>query len=306
LRTAPARVAAHVAITGIVDEDAVEDECAGFDVRRSGVRKQRLGRILLATTRIELEEHATGRRHDFAVGTIHFGGVDFFCALQPYPGGARFEEAVARLWEKLPTASLSELLRTTAAEFGPEEHDLRSVLDDGRRRIAHLAFGELVKRFAAEYTRMYEANERTLEMLEEAGFELPEELRAAAQFAFARRFDDAMRGAAGSRDPEAYAEAVKVAEEAQRRGFAFDRAAMAGPFCELVAAVVATAIEHQTPGNLAAAKALADVARRLGLAGELGRAQELLSDALAAGAAADATLHPLAVALDLAVPGRSG
>jgi len=306
LRTTPARVAAHLAITALVDGAGAEDVVAGYDVRRSGTQRQRHGRLVLSTGRLELEERATGRRHDFATAALYVGGVDFHCSVRAFPGGQRFDESAARLWAKLPTGSLPTLLRTAEQEFGPEEHGLTSVLPDGLERISRLVFGDVVKRFADEYVHLYETNARILEMLAESGFELPAELRAAAEFAFARRFDDAIRRVAGSRDPQAYSEAVEVAEGARKRGYAFDRSAAGGTFGELVTEATAAAVAEPSAERFRAAAALVDVGRRLGFAEWLARAQELVFDAIGRGLAIDDDVRGLAGALGLAVTERPG
>jgi len=301
LRTTPARVAAHLAISGLVDGSGEEPELAGFRVHRSQTHQQRHGRVVLWTGRIELDELSTGRRHDLAVAAMHFGGVDFYCALRPYPGGQRFQTAAGKLWSNLRTASLPVLLRTAQQEFGPSEYGLQSVFPDGLQQISRLVFGDVVNRFAGEYVHLYETNERILAMLGEAGFELPPALRAAAEFTFGRRFEEAMRLAHGSRDASEYEAAVAIAEEAGRRGYGFDRAAEGAAFGELVAEAVAAAVAEPSPERYQGAARLAEVGVRLGLAERLGRAQELLYAAIDSGITIDDEVRALASVLGLAI-----
>lgn len=299
LRTTPARVAAHVAISGIVDDAAADDDVAGYRIHRSLTQQQRQGRVTLWTGRLELTEAATGVRHDYAVASMHFGDVDYYCALRPFPGVERFELASARLWDTLRTASLPVLLRTAIHEFGPEEHGLQSVFPDGLQRISQLTFGEVVNRFATEYVHLYETNMRIFGMLSDAGFELPAALRAAAEFTFSLRFDDAIRSAGGSAIAADYDDAVAIAEDADRRGFGLDRASAASIFSRLVAESIGHAVAEPTAEHFRNTTQLAHVALRLGLAGQLGRAQELLIDALTAGLERTTEVGALAKTLSL-------
>jgi len=301
LRTTPSRVAAHLAISGLVDGSDDDQIMAGFRVHTSQTQKQRHGRVVRWTGRIELEELATGLRQDFAVASMHFGGVDFYCALRPYPGNERFQAALAKFWSSERTASLPVLLRTAQQEFGPEEHGLQSVFPDGLQHISRLVFGDVVSRFAGEYVHLYETNERILAMLGEAGFELPAALRSAAEFTFSRRFDEAMSRAGGSRDAKAYEDAVAIATEAERRGYSFDRAAAGAVFGELVAEGVAGAVADPSAERYRKVTRLAQVGVRLGLLELLGRAQEILYAAIERGVFIDDDVRELATALGLAI-----
>ncbi|MEO5761892.1 MAG: DUF3536 domain-containing protein [Vicinamibacteria bacterium] len=301
LRTTPSRVAAHLAISGLVEGLAEEQFLAGFQVRRSHTQRQRQGRVVRWTGRVELEELATGRRYDFGVASMHFGGVDFYCALRPYPGTERFQASAAKFWSNLRTASLPVLLRMAQQEFGPEEHGLQSVFPDGLQHISRLVFGDVVSRFAGEYVHLYETNERILAMLSEAGFELPPALRAAAEFTFSRRFDEAMGRAGGSKDPKAYEDAVAIAVEAEQRGYVFERAEAGLAFGALVAEGVAGAVAEPSPERSRAVTRLAQVGDLLGIAGQLGRAQELLYAAIESGIQLDDDVRDLSRALSLSI-----
>lgn len=300
LRTTPSRVAAHLAISGLVDGSDEDRTVAGFRIHTSQTQKERHGRVVRWTGRIELEELATLRRHDFAVASMHFGGVDFYCALRPYPGNQKFQASSARFWSNQRTASLPVLLRIAQQEFGPEEHGLQSVFPDGLQHISRLVFGDVVSRFAGEYVHLYETNERILAMLSEAGFELPAALRSAAEFTYSRRFEEAMSRAGGSRDAKAYEDAVAIAEEAENRGYRFDKAAAGAVFGELVAEGVAGAVAEPTAERFRKVTRLAQVGVRLGLTEQLGRAQELLYAAIDRGLTADEDVRELAASLGLA------
>lgn len=319
LRVAPGRVSAHLAILGLVEEGdrpwatevgatepgtppLIEGECAGYRYQRSSFQRQRHGRITLATGRIDLEEIATRRRHDFAVVSMHLGAVDFYCVARPFPGVQRFAAATNRLWSSLRRTSLPALLRIAVEEFGPEEYSLESLLPDGRDRISQVAFGDIMGRFAQQYASLYESNQRILEMLQEAGLELPHELRAAVEFTLGHRFEEEITRARGTPDPAAYARAVAIAEEIALRGYTVDRTAAGRVFGNTLARAVGKVRDNPDRSQIETATRLADLGVKLGLNSNLVRAQELVYEAVLIHPSWHAALEPLARALGVKIP----
>jgi len=277
MRIHPGRIAAHIAVTSLVDDSRPTGVAAGYRFQTTSLRKLRHGRLILATARIELEERATRRRHEFAVAAMHFGGVDFYCVARPFAGAHRFTVASTRLWSQVRTATLPTILRIAQAEFGPDEYGLESLLPEGRRQIARMVFGDIINDFTDQYARLYETHQRVLEMLQEIGFELPSELLTAAELTFRRRFEEAIRRAHGSREAALYGPAIRIVEEAARRGYAIDRSGAAQEFTETLATAMTDALSD--PERVEAAIELAEVARALGLDTAIERAQEIVGEA---------------------------
>lgn len=302
LRVSPARVAAHLAIVSLVDERHADGETAGFRYKRQSFQHQKHGRITLATARIDLEEIATRKRYDFALAAMHMGAVDFYCCVRPFPGAQRFANAAARLWQSFRTAALPQLLRMTNAEFGPDEYGLESLLPDGRERISAMAFGDIVSRFAQQYVTLYESNQRILEMLQEAGFELPKEISAAAEFTLGRRFEEEIIAARDSFEPAAYGRALALASEIARHGYTIDRKHAAHVFGVTLARAVVAAVSQPDADRVARTVALAELGHTLGLTSDIGRAQEILFEAIATAGAQAGRFAQLARALAVRPP----
>jgi len=300
-RVSAGRVAVHIAITRLAEDQPENGRLAGFRYELSSFRGQKHGRLGLATGRVGLEEIATEKTHDYAFAVLHLGGVDFYCVARGFPGAHRFGVASNKLWASFRTASLATMLRLAQEELGPDEFGLDSLLPEGRRRVTQLVLGDIAGGFAQEYARLFENNRRVVEMLHEAGVELPRDIAVAIELTLGRRFEEAIRRADGSADPAAYDQAIAIAEEAERWGFALDHAGSAPTFARLVAHAVGDALAEPSPERLAAAVSLASLATRLGLAASLERGQEILFEALSSGAAGSA-FHPLARELRLAVP----
>jgi len=281
-RISPRSLAAHLGISWLVAEDLEREVAAGYHYVRELARKESRGRITLATCRLTLESLATGSRHDFSLAAMHFGGIDFYCALKPYPGDARFKSASRRLWSRFSGASLPQLLRQVERDFGPEEFGLDNVLPGGRRRIAEVMFGNLVDTFAEQYARLYEDNRRIVEMLADSGLELPAELRTAAEYTLRRRFEEEIRRQQRSADPEAYERAVEISQEMARHGLAVTAGESGRIFDDIITGAVQSAIDEDTDEQWEVAGQLIALARRLRVQPSLEQAQNLFFDAVLA------------------------
>ena len=299
-RVTPQRVAAHVAICNLIEPEEQESACetAGYVYRKLDFRKQRHGRVALETVRLALEEEATGRRHEFALAAMHFGELDYYCALRPYRGAAEYEEAVARLWSQLRAASLPVLLRVAQSEFGPEEFGLEALLPQGQGHLSRSVFGKLVARFMEEYEHLYEENRRVIERLQEIGFHPPRELRLAAELTVGLRLEREIRGQ--RRGAGDYSAAVELARDAARYGYRIDRTSVTRVFEETVTEAARLVVTRPDADNISSARALIELGRELGLEANLERGQEIIHEAARAGVALSAEARDFALALGLA------
>jgi alpha-amylase/alpha-mannosidase (GH57 family) len=300
-RVAPSRIAASLAISSLVDKSDRDGEIAGHAFTFNEFRQEQHGRLALATGRIVLETFSTGKQLDFAVAAMHVGDVDFYCVLKEYRADVVFRAAADKLWSQFRTGSVPALLRLMQDEFGPSDFGLEHLLPEGRRRIYEIMFGRMVGRFSEQYEYLYEENRRNIEMLQQAGFHLPEELRAAAEFTITRRLEREMQKFEQQNDPAAFREALKIANEVARLGYRLDRTSMRRKFEKLIAATVGAAVASPDPETCEAALALINLAGELNLHANLERAQEIVYEAVQDGRARDRdTTEALASKLGLA------
>lgn len=298
-RVTPQRVAAHIAISNLIERDeSFECETLGYSYQKSSLRKQRHGRITLETVRLALEEHATSRRQEFALAALHFGEVDYYCALAPFTSESDFEEAAERVWAQFRTASLPLLLRLAQSEFGPGEFGIEALLPQGQGRLSHSVFGRLVDRFMEEYEHLYEENRRVVERLQEIGFHPPRELRAAAELTMGRRLETELRRKpVGSGD---YRRAAEIATEAARHGYKIDRASVKQVYEEALTSAVRRVVKNRSAENFQAALTLLAIGHELGLEANLEGAQEIVFEHLREESQPDGRMREFALALGLA------
>lgn len=299
-RVTPQRVAAHLAVCNLIERDAKADDCetAGYSAEKLDFQKRRHGRVTLQTGRLALEERATGRTHEFALTAMHFGEVDYYCALRPFDGQQTFEEAAARLWSQFRTASLPVLLRVAQAEFGPEEFGIEALLPQAQGHLSRRVFGKLVGRFMEEYEHLYEDNRRLIERLQEIGFQPPRELRMAAEMITGRRLELELREQRlGGGD---YRPAIEMAREAVRFGYRIDRTPVTRVFEETVTDAARLVVAQPGVENIRSARSLITLGRELGLEADLERAQEIIYEAAHSGLRLTEELRDFALALGLA------
>ncbi len=275
----PQGVAAHLALTSAADGLSAEGEAGGFHYALNDKQVLHHGRLTLATGHLDLESPLTTEDHHFAHASLHMGGLDFYCAVKPFSEMADFGQSARKVWKVFQTASLPQLLRALQDEFGPQEFGVEHLLPESRRHIFENVFRELVERFYEQYARLYEDNRRNLEMLQSAGFPLPPELRAAAEFTLSRRFEEEIRRQGESRDPEAYQEALRIAEEARQRGYRLDYTFSNRIFSGMVTDAVAMAVDDPASENVKVALDVLLLARKLNFGFETEAAQEMVYQA---------------------------
>jgi alpha-amylase/alpha-mannosidase (GH57 family) len=301
-RVLPHQVAAHLAISSLLEQTAdkeLKDSMARYIYRRINYRREEHGRLTLATGRLVMEDINTGKVHDYACAAMHFGGVDFYCALKPFTNEESFNRATDALWSKFRTSSLSSILHSIEDEFGPEEYGLEHILPEGRHRISELVLGDMIEHFATEYGALYKENRRRIEMLKEAGFELPKELRLAAEFTLGKLFEEEIRKQQHSRDPEAYRRAIEIASEVTRYGYQIDRSSSAMIFREMIANAVRSAVNTSFSEDVQAAIQLITLTRELGIDGTVDDAQEIIYQAIQEGLQLSEGMRKLALMLGI-------
>ena len=272
-------IAAHLAFSSIVDAAEECGDTCGYSYEIRDFRKRYHGRLTLGTGRVCLESIRTGKQLDAIFAVIHFGGIDFYCLVKPFPGADRFQRATRSLWKSYRTDSLPKVLRTAQEQFGPDEYGLEHVLPEGRTAISEIVFGNLLERFSQEYAHLYQENRRTLEMLQSAGFELPPELRVAAEFTLGSRFSAEIKQQNGSLNAEDYRRAVEIAQEASEHGYVICCGWTRALFGDMIAKSVGEMIKDPSPEQIQKTLGLIEVSQTLCKQGPIDRAQELVYEA---------------------------
>ncbi len=274
-RVTPARAAAHLAIDGLVEEPPGAGEFAGFAFRVVPFEKRRSGIYAAAAAWMELVCEHTDARHQLGVAALHLGGIDVYGTVASNMSRDGFARASSAVFEDIEESSLPTLIRRMQDHFGTEEFQLSDLLPDHAEGLAQQAFGELLQRFGDAYAQLYQDHGRTLDMLQASGFELPKELRAAAEFTLQRRFQREIEAQAQSRDPRAYQRAIEIAREADAMGYTLDRRTSADVFEGLLNRAVQEAMRQRDESSVSAVQDLVELVAQLALNVSFDQAQEM-------------------------------
>ncbi len=273
-RVTPQGVVAHLSISSLVNHVADRGEAGGYLYELMDPRKEEHGRFTLMTGHILLQETWTRQHFRFAFAGLHLGGIDFYGAIRPYIRQENYDKSAKHLWEQFYIVSLPKLLRLMQEEFGPDEFGVEHLLPESRQKIFQQVFGTLVERFSEQYVRLYEDNRRNLEMLQSVGFELPKEIRAAAEFTFGKLFEEEIQKKEWFKDPDAYQNLISLAGEVTQHGYRIDRFVAEHTFRNLITEIVEGAVAKPTEENIKASIAVVRLTKKLGLDYNLYLAQE--------------------------------
>ena len=271
------RVVAHLALVDLLEGREPVARLATFDVEVLDHGHRDRGALAMCWGSVVLTHRRTGRRTEHVYAALHLGGLEVLGATRA-PG--MYDEAeIERLQEAFSgDAPVTTLLRLVSDGFGPREFGLGSALPDAAEQILESAARTLTVRFTSAYDQLFSDHRPTLTALAAAGYQLPPELRAPAELALARRLTAAVAAAAGSLDPDDYGEAVAVAREARVNGVTLDAPEARAAIDRLVLAAVERTLAD--PSRLGEVHGALLLAASLGMEPLVGRAQELVFDAV--------------------------
>jgi len=294
------RVVAHVALVDLLERRQLPPLVGGHELLEHEHRHRERANLAGSAGKVVLVHRRTRRRTEHVYAAVHLGGLEVFGATRPTRPDVdddlftALNDAVAG-GERVPT-----ILRLIGEGFGPHEFGLESALPDAAGQIVESAAAALVGRFSEVYEHLYSDHHSTLTALLTAGYSLPPELRAPAEFALARRFDAEIAGIADKADVGAFRSARAVVREARAGDFELATPRAAATMSRTLLAAVERAVAEPDTARVDAALDLLRLTTTLGLGLDLGPAQEVVYDALVAGAAAPG-LAALGEALGLAV-----
>ncbi len=273
-RVTPKRAVAHIGIESLLEEPANGGRIGGHSFELARFERGQSGPFTLSCGWVKLISESTSRPYQLAFAALHLGGIDFYGTVTDRIGKEAFPELSRNLLDALDESSLPSIVRRMHEIFGPEEFQLTDLLPEGAESLANKVFESLVSRFSEAYANLYRDHGRTLDMLHGAGFKLPAELRAAAEFTLKQRFQEEIARQGQSQDPGAYWHAIEIAQQVTASGYKIDRTEATRVFEHLVNRAVQQAV--RTGDEVDAVRGLVDLIRKLALPVRFDQAQETL------------------------------
>jgi alpha-amylase/alpha-mannosidase (GH57 family) len=289
----PRRIAAHLALLGLSQPEAAADFPVGSSIALAGHtvvvwegRVERRGRVALLTARLNVTVTDTGQSHDLGIAGLHLGGLDFHGISVPLDSQPAFAEECAELWEALPTEPMAHLLRRVwrlGDHPGGDEFGLELALPGGRQIIVGTVFSDLTERFHEQYSRLYGEHRRILEMLTAAGYELPRDLRAAAELTLDAELERQVaearqRTAEGVLDVTTFDDVRSMIALAHEQGYSLELGGLQRAVTDAVTAAAAAAARSLRTADADVVERWLELAGELELSIDLSPAQELIWD----------------------------
>ena len=294
-RVDPPRIIGHLALSELLEGDTDPAVVGGYVVERDEHRRVDRGGLTVCAGRVRLEHRRTRRRSTHAYAAVHLGGLEVFGATRPAADHAHDVAAIDALIDAATEGiRVTTLLRRVVDAFGPHEFGLESALPDAADQIVASVAEGLVQRFADAYSQLRTDHASTLAALATAGYELPDELRISIELALTRAFEDELATCAQEADPDAYRTAISIARQAQAEGVHVDSPRARAELGRAVHRAVGLAVADPDGAHVEAAVGMVRLVRELGASVDLDPAQELVYDALTAGADADPRAKALA------------
>ena len=296
------RVVAHIALVHVLERQGPPATVGPFEViDHEGALVER-GPLVGCGGRLTLVHRRTRRRTEHVYAAVHMGGLDVFGATRP-PDPGRDEQLFEEVARAVRSgARVSTVLRLLAEGVGPHEFGLDSALPDAADQLVASAARQLIDRFAATYEHLYADHRPRLNALMTAGYPLPPELRAPAEFALARRLEEEIAEMGDDASSDSFDVAQEIVREARQGGFQLASTRAAALMSRTLLTAVERVVEHREDARVDAALDLLRLARDVRMSIDVDRAQELVFDALRHGHDGDA-MRRLGDALGIAVPG---
>lgn len=273
-RVSVERLSAHFGITALADGEG-SGRLGGWSWVVDDFERLRLGAMSLASGHLLLRSAVSGRLFEAGFVALHFGGMDFVCSVKPWPGPAEHAAAAAKVSAAFLRGLVPGMISSLRSDYGGEEFGLDQVLPDGRERLGREVFQDLLKQVSEQTSRVYQDNRQRLDLFQAAGFPLPGELRAAAEYTLSRQFEAEIRAQRESQDPRAYEKAISLARRAGELGYKLDTRESKKIFGDMITDAVRQALSSPDSTRLQQAVDLLRLTQELGIHSDLERAQEI-------------------------------
>jgi alpha-amylase/alpha-mannosidase (GH57 family) len=273
-------IVAHLALSRSVINVKSEGEFGDYGYVFSNTRDEIQGKLHLTTGVVEIQSKLTLDRKSYQYAALYLGGVDFHGVVRPTQTMSEFEECMDYIWTKFYTASLPQILRIIQEKFNSHEYGIEHLISGNRTEIFRSIFGILISNFSEKYTQLYEENKRSLEILRTAGFELPVELKAAAEFTLGKKLEKEIQNQDWKKDPHKYKKIIEIADEVSKFGLHLSGAFSTQILKEIINECVILASQYPTEENVEVALKIIRLNQKVGEYLNFYTAQEIIFESI--------------------------
>lgn len=257
----PPRVAAHDAITGLLDPTPDDARVYAWRVQRLDEARESWDTTALRVAHGRVTSDITGESGDFEFAVLHFGGHDFTCGVRPWVDRDTYERMKQALLARYAAHSMADMVRAMDEWFGGSAYSLSHLFLEERRRVLANVTHAVVERHEATYRRIWEESRKLVHYLRQSDAPIPDTLAMIGRHVVALEAIDLLRQVPdrGAIPPEIF----ELVAEARRLGFAMDLAAAKDAMSRAITAALERVRAAPTPDRIADAVSLVAGAREI-------------------------------------------
>jgi alpha-amylase/alpha-mannosidase (GH57 family) len=294
------RVVAHYAVTGMFEEYPEDARIYAWRIERFHEVREAYGGTAVRIAHVRVTADTTGEMREAMYAVVHFGGHDFTCGIRAWEDHATYEAMHADLLRRYGQHSMADMVRGLDEYFPRETYALQHLFIEERRRVLGNVMKAVLDRHEETYHHIWEESRKLVRYLREVDAPIPEVFRITARHVLEEEIAAEVRHASATGVlPD---RVFELAAEAAALGLALDLTAARAPMRRAVSDAVAALRAGPVPERVAAATALIDGARRLGVRFGLWRTQNEFLALWTERREARPLLRPLAVALGFDLP----
>lgn len=182
------RVAAHVAMAGLVDDGPDEGKIYCYSYKYLDRKKVARPGSAFSAGRLRVVSDITREILEWDYLSLHLGGHDFRAGLKPADGPSA--PSVDQLLQKFQDGSLDDLIVSLEKDYGPRIYSLQDMLLETRRNVLGRIIREMVGRYDGTYRQLVDENRKLISYLRDFNFPIPDAFRLALQYVLNRDFED--------------------------------------------------------------------------------------------------------------------
>jgi alpha-amylase/alpha-mannosidase (GH57 family) len=293
------RVAAHYAISGLVEEYPDESPVYAWRVHRVDEIRDAYEDSRLRIGRVRVACEITGESRELQYTVLHFGGHDFSCGIRTDEGPDSYDTLKTDLLRRYAQRSVADMVRGLDEHFPQGLFSLTHLFLEERRHVLASVMQAVLDKHEQTYRQVWEETRKVVRYLREADAPIPEVLRIIAKHVLEGQLVAGLRRAAGVTPlPEPV---FAVSEEARSLGLKLEATAARPIISRALGQALDTLTERPTAETVAGFEALVFGLKRLGFHLELWETQTRFFALWRDHPAARETLRPLADALGFAL-----
>ncbi len=174
-------------------------------------------KVSLALGHALVTASTTLERKDLVFVVCHYGEQDFRTTICEYTEDLNLEEFLKKLNERIENPpQLNQFIEET---LGKNHYTIRDMFRDEKKHLLNLLVQKKTRDYYDAYSSIYDNDREFMESLRQAGLDLPEEYRIAAEYTLSRRLEHEIVSYIKNHDETSYQRALEIVETARKNRY---------------------------------------------------------------------------------------